>query len=227
MSIPPNTIPFFIGSIVTLIVGIKSLQSYHKLKTPLIRHFAITGFLAAAGLGFNSIPFYLSNNPDVLRICLTLGRFFLDMVGYWQFYLIWYLTWLRKYPLWYFVMPLTILGIIGFVDQAIFYLNNPFIINDGLVLYKFSDFSRYIRIVSLMIVFVAGIVIGINALEQSKKSSRVRLMSISVLYIFASIAIIYTVYLQAFSNSWVFLMGSIIAAGIFFTNPFIIKKKRK
>lgn len=225
MSIPPNTIPFLIGTVVTIVVGIKSLQNYHRLHTPLSRHFAFTGFLAAAGLGFNSIPFYLTNNPDVLRICLTLGRLFLDLVGYWQIYLIWYLTWLRKYPLRYFVIPLTLLGIIGFVDQALYFQNNPIGLVDGLVLYKFSDLSRYIHIVSLMIVFVAGVVIGINAFQQTKIRPKVRLLSVSILYIFASMAITYTMYLQGYNISRIFLLGSIIAAGVFLSTTLIFRNR--
>lgn len=225
MPIPANTIPFLIGSIVTLVVGIKSLQTYKKLKMPLSRHFAFTGFLAAAGLGINSIPFYFTSNPEVLRVTLTIGRLFLDLVGYWQIYLIWYLTWLRKYPLRYFVVPLALLGIIGFVDQAVYFMNSPVGVVDGMALYRFSELAKYIHIISLTIVFVAGVVIGINAFQQKQLRARVRLMSVCILYIFASMAIIYTMYLQGYNISWIFLLGSIIAAGVFLSTTLIFRNR--
>lgn len=225
MPIPANTIPFLIGSVATLVVGIKSLQTYKRLKTPLSRHFAFTGFLAAAGLGLNSIPFYLTSNEDVLRICLILGRLLLDLVGYWQIYLIWYLTWLRKYPLSYFVVPLVILGLIGFIDQVMYFQNNPVGVVDGMALYRFSELAKYTHIISLTIVFVAGVVIGINALQQKQLRARVRLLSVSILYIFASMAIIYTMYLQGYNISRIFLLGSIIAAGVFLSTTLIFRNR--
>lgn len=226
MNIPSNTIPYLLGSIATLVIGIKSLQNYQKLKTPLSRHFAFSGFLSAAGLGLYSIPFYLTSNPDVLRISVTLARLCLDIVGYWQVYLIWYLTGLRRFPLRYLIVPIGLIGVVGFVDQAFYYQTNPVGIVDGLAVYKFSDFAKYIHMISLMIVFVAGLVIGINAFQQKDLRSRVRLLSISILYVFASMADSYnTLFLQGLNNSWIVLVGFVIASGVFLSTTLIFNKK--
>lgn len=227
MNIPSNTIPYLLGSIATLVIGIKSLQNYRRLKTPLSRHFAFSGFLAAAGLGLYSIPFYFTSNPDVLRISVTMGRLCLDIVGYWQIYLIWYLTGLRRFPLRYIVVPIVLIGIVGFVDQALYFQTSPVGIIDGLAVYKFSDFAKYVHMISLMIVFVAGVIIGINAFEQKQLRSRIRLLSISILYVFASMADSYnTLFLQGLNNSWIVLAGFIIAAGVFLSTTLIFSRNR-
>lgn len=226
MTIPFNTIPYFLGSIATLVVGIKSLQNYRKLKTPLSRHFTVSGFLAAAGLGLYSVPFYLTNNPEILKVCLILGRLFLDMVGYWQIYLVWYLTGLRRYPLRYLVVPIVLIAAIGFINQTLYFYNNPVGVIDGLAVYKFAEPAKYIHMFSLLIVFVAGIIIGINALEQTKLRAKIRLLSIAILYVFASLADIYnTLFLQGSSNSWIVLIGFVIAAGVFLSTTLIFSRK--
>lgn len=226
MAIPTNTIPYFLGSIATLVVGIKSLQIYQKIKGPLSKHFAISGFLAAIGLGLYSVPFYLTNDPKILKICIIFGRLFVDIVGYWQFYLIWYLTSLKKYKLRYFVIPLFIVAVIGFINQAIYFYNNPAGVIDGLAVYRFTELAGYIHLLALLIVFIAGIIISINAFKQTELRAKIRLLSIAILYIFASLADIYnTIFLQGSSNSWVVLVGFIIAAGVFLITSLIFSRK--
>lgn len=226
MIIPSNTIPYFLGSIASLVFGIKSTQSYLKLKSPLSKHFAISGYLAALGLGLYSVPFYLTSNPDILKMCMIMGKLFIDLAAYWQIYLIWYLTELKKFPLMYFIVPLVMIGSVGYFQQVIHIQNSAVGVVDGVAIYPLAGFYRYTHIFSLLIVFVAGVILATKAFEQTETRSRMRLLSISTLYIFASLADIYSaVFLKGLNDSWVVLVGFVIATGVFLLATIILTKK--
>lgn len=187
-----NTLPYILAGIATLVVGIRSTQNYRKLKLPLSRHFAISGFLASTGLFLYSIPFLITSDTAALQICIIIGRAALDIVAYLQFYLIWYLTSLKQYSLKWFVLPLVIIGFAGFILQLQHIFTSFTGVENGVAVYTYHNLYRPLHLFSLLIVFVAGVVLARVAFMQKQWRGRIRLLSIAILYIVAASADMYS-----------------------------------
>lgn len=216
-----------LAGVATLVVGIRSTQNYRRLHLPLSRHFAISGFLAAIGLFLYSIPFLIIQNTETLQICLALGRAALDAVAFLQFYLIWYLTSLKKYPLRWFIWPLAVLGIIGYTLQLQHIFTSFVGVENGVVIYSYHPIYRPLHLFSLLIVFTAGVILVRSSFMQKELRGKVRLLSIAILYICAALADMYsTAFLGGLNNSPVVLIGYIIAAGVFLFTTLVFAKSQ-
>lgn len=224
--LPTVTISYFLAAVATLVVGIRSTQNYRKIHSALSRHFAISGFLASFGLFLYSIPFIFVSSPEVLKICILIGRIALDVVAIWQVYLIWYLTGLKKYPLRYFVVPLVIIGILGYFAQAGFLVEAQVSQSGNVTFYTFGPLAVYTHAFCLAVVFVAGLILARQAMLQKQLRAKIRLMSIAILYTFAAAADMYnSVFLRGTNNSWVVMVGFLIAAGVFLLTTIIFSRK--
>ncbi len=225
-TIPTTSVAYFIAAIATFVVGVRSTQNYNKFHSVLSRHFAISGFLASVGLFLYSVPFVFTNNPEVLKFFVVLGRMALDAVAIWQIFLIWYLTGLKKYKLRYFVWPLVLIGVIGYFAQVMFIINNNFSSSIGQTYYSFAPLAVYIHALSLSIVFIAGLILAHQSALQQELRAKVRLLSIAILYIFASAADMYnTVVLNGSNSSPIVLIGFLIAGGVFLITTILFSKK--
>lgn len=228
-NIPLNTIPYMLGALATLVVGIISTQKYKQLHTPLLRHFAISGFLACAGMALLSISFLLPISQSTLKLLLILGRACLDIVAYLQIYLIWYLTPLKKYSIWWLVSPLVLVALAGFYFQVNAYIYDFTGIINNQAVFTVPMFTTYTHAISLLIVFCAGLVLFKNAFGQSNGRSKLRLFSVGLLYVAASLSDLYnTFFLAGQGNSWIVLIGFAIASGVFLiTTLFLFKRDKR
>lgn len=225
-TLPVNAIPYVFAAIATLVVGIRSTQNYRKLHSSLSLHFAISGFLASAGLFLYALPFLLTSNQQILKVCLLVGRAVLDAVAYWQIYLLWYLTYLKKYSLKFFVWPLAVIGVVGYITQVFYIINSNVGLSNNLATYSYSEITIYTHSLSLIIVFFAGLILAKQSSVQTKLRAKIRLLSIAILYLFASAADLYsTLFLNGSNNSWVVFLGFFIAAGVFLLTTLIYSKK--
>ncbi len=228
LSIPINVVPYMLGSIATLVVGVRSAQKYKQLHTPLLRHFAISGFLASAGMGLLSVAYILPLDEYSIKVFLMIGRACLDIVAYLQVYLIWYLTPLKKRSVWWLVGPLIPIALVGYFFQVKAYLENFTGVVDNVAVFVVPKITSYTHAFSLLIVFCAGLVIFKNAFDQTETKARLRLISVGLLYTVASISDLYNTFFAAGqSNSWIVLVGFAIASGVFLISTLLLFKKDK
>ena len=226
--IPTNVIVYMLAGIATFIVGVRSSLQYRKTKLSLSRHFAISGFSASAGLLLGSVPFLFTNDQDILRISLIFARLLLDFVAFFQLYLIWYLSRLHKISIWWLVTPAAALAIPSFVLQSMHFLSTFVGIINNEVIYTFIDINKYTHLLSLVIVFIAGSFIMKNSFLQKDLRGKVRLFSIALLYMGASLSDIYSfVFLHGLSNSWIVLVGYVVATGLFLVTTVVFLPKTK
>lgn len=223
--VPINVTSYFLASIATLVVGIRSTQNYRKIRSPLSRHFAISGFLASTGLFLYSVPFMIGLSGNELRAPLVIGRLCLDIVGYIQIYLIWYLTNLRKVRFIWVVIPTAVMAMIGYGLQVNYIYNVHLGIVDGRATTEFAPVAVYFHAVALLIVFCAGIILAKHAFAQNDTRGKVRLFSVALLYIAASASDFYgAIFLRGTYNSWVVLIGFVIASsGFLLSTLFVLK----
>lgn len=225
--VPTNIIPYFLAALATLVVGIRSTQNYRRLGSPLSRHFAVSGFLASAGLFLYSVPFVVVDNQAFLRTTIILGRLCLDIVAYYQIYLIWYLTSLRKIRLRWLVLPLIAIAVPGFITQAYHFAHSFVGIQNGEAIYSLNQFAVVTHAFSLLIVFLAGVVLAKSAVLQKDFRGKIRLFSVALLYMAAAASDMYNVLaLQGLNNSWIVYLGFAIASGGFLiTTLFFLRSK--
>ncbi len=227
-SIPTNVIPYLIGALATFVVGVRSTQNYHKFRSPLSRHFAISGFLASAGLFLYSVPFIFGLSGDSLRSPLLLGRFFLDLVAYIQVYLIWYLTSLRRVSLGWLALPATAIFMIGYAIQVKYLLTASLGVVNGSATTEFVATAAYFHAFALLIVFCAGLILAKNAFVQNDTRGKVRLFSVALLYMAASASDFYgAIFLGGLNNSWVVLAGFLVASGGFLLTSFLFTDRKE
>ncbi len=227
-NIPLNIVPYMLGALATLVVGVRSTQKYKQLHTPLLRHFAISGFLAAAGMALLSVSYLLPINEVTLKILLILGRACLDAVAYLQIYLIWYLTPLKRYSIWWLVAILLPIALVGYYYQVNAYLYEFTGIINNQVVFTVPKITAYIHAFALLIVFCAGLVLFKNAFEQTDNRSKLRLFSVGLLYVAASLSDLYnTLFLAGQSNSWIVLIGFAIASGVFLLTTALLFNRDK
>lgn len=217
-----------LGALATLVVGIRSTQKYKQLHTPLLRHFAISGFLACAGMALLSVSYLLPINQATLKFLLIIGRACLDMVAYLQVYLIWYLTPLKKYSIWWLVVSLVPIAMVGYYFQVNAFIYDFTGIINNQVVFTVPKPTTYTHAFSLLIVFCAGLVLFKNAFEQTDNRSKLRLFSVGLLYVAASLSDLYnTIFLAGQSNSWIVLIGFAIASGVFLFTTLLLFKRDK
>ncbi len=227
-TIPINVVPYLLGSIATFVVGVRSAQKYKQLHTPLLRHFAISGFLASAGMGLLSIAYILPLDEYSLKIFLMVGRACLDVVAYLQIYLVWYLTPPKRHSIWWLVGPIIPIALVGYFYQVKAYLENFAGVVNNQAVFFVPKITSYTHAFSLLIVFCAGLVIFKNAFEQTETKARLRLFSVGLLYTVASLSDLYnTFFLSGQSNSWIVLLGFAVASGVFLTTTLMLFKKDK
>lgn len=228
IQIPTNVIVYMLAGIATFIVGVRATMQYRKTKLSLSRHFAISGFSASAGLLLGSVPFLFTNDQDTLRVCIIIARLLLDFVAYFQLYLIWYLSRLHKISIWWLALPALVLAVPSFVIQSIHFLSTFVGVVDNEVIYTFTDINKYTHLLSLLVVFFAGAFIMKNAFLQKDIRGKIRLFSIALLYMGASLSDIYSfIFLQGLSNSWIIIVGYVVATGLFLVTTVVFLPKTK
>ena len=214
--LPANTIGFFVISIATLVLGVRSIRHYQRRKLRLTLHFGISGIAAALGLGFQSVPFFFTRDPDVLTAMILIGRVFIDFVSFYQIFLVWYLTKLHDISIWYLVVPLLPVALYSNFVQSSYFLSEKVRVIDNKATLDFVDASIYVRVFFLLIILLAGLVLFKFALNQNSARNKVRIMSIALLYIAASMSSIYNfIATGSQSDAGVSLFGYLIAGGVF------------
>ncbi len=67
-----------------------------------------------------------------------------------------------------------------------------------------------------------------NAFEQTENRSKLRLFSVGLLYVAASLSDLYnTLFLAGQNNSWIVLIGFVIASGVFLFTTLLLFKRDK
>ena len=225
--LPTNTIGYFVVAIATLILGVRSIIRYRKLKVRLSKHFGISGLAASIGLTFYSVSFFFTRDPDILTPMILIGRLFLDFVSYYQIFLVWYLTPLRRVSYWYLAGPLIPVVVYGYFVQAAYFVEETVMVVGNEANFAFPGASSYIHLFFLVVVFLAGLALGRHAIAQEELRNKVRLFSVAFIYIAASFADAYSVVFEdKEADPTISLIGFVVAGGVFLLTMVLLPSRQ-
>jgi hypothetical protein len=226
--LPSNIIPWLFGSAALYTLGIRSYLRYRKLKSPLTKYFMISGFGAATGLFFYSVPFTFLSEQYQLKAAFIIGLIFIYLTLMYQSYFLWVYLFHKRINFAWLLVPTLGIGLSAMIVDAIDSSKSEISFIDGKVIYQVADYSRYAQsLILLLVVVVGGVLIQRSKIVEGIWP-KIRLISVGVLYILIALSGIYDNIISYGQNdSKVVLVGYASAAFVFLVSMAIVIIKNR
>lgn len=228
MAVPSNVVPWLIGAIILLPLGLRSWVHSQKVKTPISRYFAATGLLGGLALACYSLPSLFTSDPWWLKAGIFVGIPFLYSMLAVQVYYVWYSLFQAKFSFKWLFTPVAAIASITAIFELVYTVNDSIYIADNELIYGFSSFSRYAQSLLLLLVLLNGLLFFKQALGLREMWAKLRLISLGLLYILVSlVTIIDNIAYVGQNTSPYLLYGYALSAVVFFITLIVVLRKQK
>ena len=187
-NLPVNLIPWTVSSFVLLLLSIRSLTNYRRVRSPLSKYFAIGGLLAAIATGLWSLPYLYydpETNKQILRTALLVGDLSLYLAFIYQVRIMWYLM-LRKHIKYvYLLIPSLILAVAGYYGGVAATLADstyPRIINERVFL-PTSQQGDVAQSIFLLTILITGVYFLRKSYLGKSRSAKLGTFALGILYL--------------------------------------------
>lgn len=177
-----------------MIFGLRALNSYRNLKSPLSLLFAITGLSIGLSWAFWAFPFLfldanLAENKLPLIVFISIGDSLLFLALALQIRVYWYLTLQNVIKFVYVGLPVGLVALVGLFFSIKASVDNPHLpmVLDGRAILATNPISHVAQLMLIVIIIMTGIELLKAAAKQNNKRSKVGSVSIALLYLTAGI----------------------------------------
>lgn len=227
-SVPSNVMPWFLGAIVLLPLGIRAWLHWRKIKTPTTLYFAITGMLGGLALAFFSFPSVFTDNSKVLTAGIAIGIPLLYTMLIYQSYYVWYAVLQRKISYYWLLIPTATIGIFVAVTEFMDAIKDNVYIENNELIFNFLPSSRLLQSLLLLLVLVNGLYFLRQSFSLKDFGGKLRFFSLGILYTFVALSTISdNLIYEGDNNSRFMLIGYLLSAVAFFVTLVIVLLKNK
>lgn len=228
-SIPSNVIPWLLGSIILLFLGVRSWIHLSKVNTPTTRFFVVVGLLGGLGLACYSIPSILTNDPQILKLGFLLGIPLLYSMFVYQTYFTWFGILKKKISYAWLLVPALAIAVTTMIIELNSTLQDNIYIDGGKLVFQFPQTSRFLQSILLLFVLVNGLWFIKEAFSIKDLSSKLRFFAFGIIFAAISASTISDNIFSGGNNSSKFLVYAYLVSFVsfFVTLLLIIRKNAK
>lgn len=217
--VPANVVPWLIGALVLLPLGLRSWIHSKKLSTPTTKYFAVTAISGGLALAFYSFPSLFTTDPMWLKLGFLIGAPILYFMLIYQSYYLWYAVLQRRFKYYWLLIPVLTIGIVTAAIELHDIYKDDIRIENNELIFNFVLVSRVLQSLLLLQVFIIGAYFLKVAPKLPDRLSKLRFLSVGVFYVLVSLGTIAdNLIFSGASDSRAVLIGYSVGGVAFFAS---------
>ncbi len=224
--IPSNIIPWLLGSVILLFIGVRSWMHLRKVNSSTTKFFMVVGFLGGLGLACYSWPSLFTNDPQILKLGFFIGVPLIYAMFTYQSYFTWFGILKRRISYAWLLVPSLVIAITTvFLEYKDLFRDN-IRIEGGELVFNFLPTSRFLQSLLISFTLVNGLWFIKESFSLKESKARIRFASIGVIFtIVGAGTIADNLFFGGDSQSKVLMYAYILSFALFFFTLLLIVRR--